>query len=176
MNKIDWKSIAEVLGTITYVKGGFQEQGGSKIASDALIQIIGEVALRDAVDHYVNGLPGSELARSVLCALKPPCAMDRCHEIFLNSSDAQAASIAINLLQGIADQRVLPWIADYLTSDNMGVRLWGIGIVDQLLHIDASIDAAQAIPFLEKARLDPDERVRDRANQILEMIDPNSHD
>lgn len=171
MSSVDWKALAETLGTITYVSGGHQEQGGSKIAADALIQIIGDAALRDAVDHYVAGRPGAELARSVLCALMPVSAMDRCHEIFLTSGNEQDASLAINLLQGIADKRVLPWIRDYLASDNIGVRLWAVGIVDQLLIMNEDIEPAEAMPLIEMALRDADERVRDRAQQLLDMID-----
>ena len=171
MSSIDWKALAETLGTITYGSGGHQEQGGSKIAADALIAIIGDEALCDAVNHYVAGKPGAELARSVLCALQPPAAMDRCHEIFLTTDLEQNASLAINLLQGIADKRVLPWIADYLASDNIGVRLWAVGIVDQLLIMNEDIEPAEAMPLIEMALRDADERVRDRAQQLLDMID-----
>ena len=171
MSSVDWKALAETLGTITYVSGGHQEQGGSKIAADALIKIIGDAVLRDAVDHYVAGRPGAELARSVLCALRPPSGMDRCHKIFLTSGNEQDASLAINLLQGIADKRVLPWIRDYLASDNIGVRLWAVGIVDQLLIMHEDIEPAEAMPLIEMALRDADERVRDRAQQLLNMID-----
>ena len=167
---INWQTLAETCGTITYVKDGHHEQGGSKVAADALIEIIGESALVDGVDHYIAGKPGAELARSILSALRPPAAMARCHEIFMTSGDEQAKSLAIHLLQAVADQRVMPWIHDHLACDNVGVRLWAVGIVDQLVTVNAEIEPEEALPLIHTALNDMDERVRERASQLLEMI------
>ena len=58
-----------------------------------------------------------------------------------------------------------------LASDNIGVRLWAVGIVDQLLIMNEDIEPAEAMPLIEMALRDADERVRDRAQQLLDMID-----
>ncbi len=173
MTMIDWQNLAETLGTITYGKGGHQETGGSRVAANALIEILGDAALIDGVDHYVAGRPGAELARSLLSALRPPAAMARCHEIFLTAPDTQDASMAINLLQAIADKRAMPWISDYLASDNVGVRLWAVGILDQLLIMNEEIELDEAMPLIDMALGDGDERVRERAAQLLDMAKEN---
>ncbi len=162
--------MAETLQTITYGSGGHQERGGSKVAAEALTHLIGDVALVDAVNHSVPGRPGAELARSVLAALRPFVAMQRCHAIFLAPDDEQSASIAINLLQAIADRRVLPWIAEYLASSSVGVRVWGLGIVDQLLLMTEEIELSEAMPLIQMGLNDADPHLPARPHQLLEMV------
>jgi len=169
MDAIDWRGLADILGTISWTENGHSESGGGHIARDALIEIIGDAALRDAVDFYVSRRPGSEVARSVLWLLRPLAAMERCREIFRAPDDDQQAADAINLLQVVADRRVLEWIPEFLASGNIGVRVWGIGIVDQLLIMKEEIDLAEAMPLLETALRDPAEAVRSQAQQILDM-------
>ena len=167
---IDWRALADQLGTLSPMKDGvYTERGGTDLACQALVEIIGDAAWRDAVDFYVSCQRGSELTRSVLWLLRPPAAMERCREIFRGAPDTQAAADAINLLQVVADRRVLPWIPEFLASDNVGVRVWGIGIVDQLLIMQDAIDMAEAMPLLETALADPAEAVQSRARDILEM-------
>jgi hypothetical protein len=69
----------------------------------------------------------------------------------------------------VADRRVLEWIPEFLASGNVGVRVCGIGIVDQLLIMQEDIELAEAMPLLETALRDPDEAVRSQAQQILDM-------
>jgi len=164
---IDWRALAEKLGTITLTEHGRQESGGTKIARDAIAELIGEDALRAAVDFYVSGAPGFETAKSVLELLKPPAAMDRCHEIFLASSDEDAVNLAINLLQHIADQRVLERVPLYLASESLGARHWGIGIVDYLVTFGGT-DLEDAMPVLTTALAHDDPCIRERAQDIID--------
>jgi hypothetical protein len=168
MSGIDWRGIAEALGTITWTDSGRSEQGGTRLACEALVKIIGDEALRDAVDFYVSGQPGNELARSILWLLSPPAAMERCREIFRTSDDAQEQSDAIGLLQVVADRRVLDWIPEFQASENPGVRTWAVGILDQLLIMKDAITQDETRPLLECALADPHEAVRARAQQVLD--------
>lgn len=168
MKQIDWRSLAETLGAITWTDRGRQESGGTRIACDALIELIGDEALRDAVDFYVSAEPGHELARSVLWLLGPPAAMERCRKIFRDFDDLQEQADAINLLQVVADRRVLDWVPEFMASGNDGVRVWAIGIIDQLLIMKGEIELEEAMPLIEKALADPYQAVRSRAQQILE--------
>jgi len=169
MDPIDWRGLADTLETITWTDYGHRESGGTNIACNALVEIVGDTALRDAVDFYVSGRPGFEVARSVLWLLRPPVAMERCREIYRTSDDDQQAADAINLLQVVADRRVLEWIPEFLASENVSVRLWGLGIVDQLLIMQEEIEFAEALPLLETGLRDPVEAVRSQAQQILDM-------
>lgn len=167
MPPIYWYDLAEGLGTITETATGWSESGGTRIATQALTQIVGDEALRDAVDYYVSRQPGSEMAKSVLQLLKPPSAMDRCHEIFLASEDDDDVSLAINLLQYVADPRVLGRIPLYLASDNDGARYWGVGIIDQLVSF-GGVELEEAMPVLRLALDHPSEKVRERAQRIID--------
>ena len=171
MEKIDWRGLAKTLGTVTPRGGGHSELGGTKVAARALTLLLGDEALRDAVDFYVAGGPGSELARSVLWMLRPPVAMDRCREIILASDDEEEASSAANLLQVVADRRVFDWLPELLDSRNDAVRAWAVGIIDELVIMTGEVELEEAMPLLDKALDDPAEQVRDRARQVLELAE-----
>ena len=168
MQSVDWRALADKLGTITWSEHGRSEQGGTQVACDAIAEILGDSVFRDAVDFYVSGAPGNEVARSVLMHLKPPAAMDRCREIFLAPSDEQEAADAINLLKMVADRRVVDWIPEFLASENVGVRVWTLGILDQLLVMQESISPEEAMPFFKQALADPSQTVRDQASSFLD--------
>ena len=167
MSEVDWHDLARRLGTITKTATGRSESGGGDVARRALADILGDQVLRGAVDYFVSGQPGSETAKSVLQLLKPACAMDRCHEIFLESRDDEHVSFAINLLQYAADQSVLDRVPLYLASDNDGAQYWGIGIVDQLVSF-WGVELEEAMPVLQLALDHPSAKVRERAQQIID--------
>ncbi len=171
MDKIDWRDLADKLGTITWTEHGHSEKGGTHIAAQALTHVLGDAALRDAVDFYVSGAPGFEVARSVLWMLRPPAAMDRCREIILAADDDQEAADAANLLQVVADRRVFDWLPELLKSRSPGVRVWTVGIIDQLVIMTQEVELEEAMPLLRKALDDSAEQVRHRARQVLEMAE-----
>jgi HEAT repeat protein len=171
---IDWGAIAEELATITSTDCGRNERGGSDVAREALVKIIGDNAFRDAVDFYLSGQPGNELARSVLGLLRPPAAMERCLEVFRTSRDEQIVAAAVELLGMLADSRALDWIPEFLASDNVGARVWAVGIIDQLLIMTEEIEFNDAEPLIEIALNDSDERVRKGARQVLEMLEQDA--
>jgi len=166
--QIDWRHLAEVLGTITWTESGHNELGGEKVARDALTRFVGDNALREAVDLYVTFAPGFELARSVLRLLKPTAAMVRCRQIFRESDNEEQAASAIELLRFIADKRVLDWVPEFLASDNRSVKIWGIGVIDQL-WMDGEIDPGEGWDLLDEALSDPDPIIRENAQRIFEM-------
>jgi hypothetical protein len=126
---VDWHTLAQKLGSLH--EGG--ESGGSDLGRQALELIVGVDALRSAVDYYIAGGPGSELARSVLALLKPASAMERCLEIARSDADTESRRSAVELLRVIADGRGIAWVAEFLRDEDEGVQVWGAGIVDQLL-------------------------------------------
>jgi hypothetical protein len=167
-DSVDWRGLANTLGTITWTETGRSESGGTDVACDAIAQILGDALLRDAVDFYVSGEPGNQIARSILMLLKPLAAMERCREIFREPSDGQEAADAINLLKMVADRRVLSWIPEFMQSENVGVRVWTLGILDQLLIMQEAITPKEAAPFFKQALADPSKDVRDQASQFLD--------
>jgi hypothetical protein len=129
MGAVDWHTLAQQLGTL-HDSG---ESGGSDLGRQALELIVGVDALRSAVDYFIMGAPGSELARSVLALLKPSSAMERCLEVARSDADAESRRSAVELLRVVADRRGIDWAAEFLRDEDEGVQVWGAGIVDQLL-------------------------------------------
>lgn len=126
---IDWLNIVNTLETL-YPDG---ERGGSDVGHQALELILGVEAIRSAVDYYIAGRPGFELARSVLAIIKPFSAMERCVEIARSEADIEHRRSAVELLRMIADRRGIAWATEFLHDDDDGVQIWAAGIVDQLL-------------------------------------------
>lgn len=176
MIAIDWRDLAERRGTITWDKHGHGERGGPQIARDALSLIIGDDVFRAAVDGYVSGQPGFEIARSALLQPGPPAAMERCREIFHGAADAQAAATATNLLNIVADGRVFDWLAQLLASDNVGARMRVFAIVDQLVSMRDDMDIEKVVALTGQGLADPDERVQSRAREVLGMIEQKQRD
>jgi hypothetical protein len=129
-NEIDWAKLAEELE----LEAPFGDYCcGREDAQRALELIIGEAPLRGAVDYYVAGRPGSELARLALCQLRPWSAMRRCYETFKGDDSAEARRMAVELLRVLADRRALVWIPEFLADEDPLIQTWGIGVLDQLL-------------------------------------------
>ncbi len=94
--------------------------------------------------------------------------MERCLEIFREPLDAQQAGDAIHVLKMISDRRVLAWIPEFMASENEIVRLWTLGILDQLLIMQEAITPEEAAPFFKQALADPSGNVRNEAYRFLE--------
>jgi hypothetical protein len=161
---IDWKSLAENLGCI---KDG-HESGSSDFAKQAITTLLGEENLIEAVDYYISGKPGSELARFVLWQLRPWIAMKYCYDIYKFSENIEARISAIELLRVIADRRVLIWIEEFLSDANEGIQFWGIGIVDQLLFSEL-VEYEDVQNILEKAREHKNSQVIEKACEIIQF-------
>ena len=156
--EIDWEQLATSLGLLND-KG---ESGSSDAARRALGMIVGEAALRSAVDHYIAFHRGFELARQVLCQIHPWSAMSYCYEIFKSSRPIEDRRSAVELLRVVADRRALPWVAEFLANEDAEIQAWGVGVLDQLLWSEL-IDPAEAKKLLRAAERHGNEAVRDKA-------------
>jgi HEAT repeat protein len=96
--------------------------------------------------------------------------MERCLEIFRESADPQQAGHAIYILKMIADRRVLDWVPEFMASENEAVRVWTLGILDQLLVMQEAITPEEAAPFFKQALGDPSDNVRNEASRFLEDL------
>ena len=163
---IDWTGLARTLGSI---RESGDEHSGSELARLALERITGADVFRSAVDHYVTGAPGSELARSVLWQVHPWSGMQRCHEIYLSGRDLEVRRRAVELLRVVADRRALPWVAGYLEDADPLIQAWAAGIVDQLLFADLA-DVAECEPLLRLMVDHANQQVRERHAFILEYL------
>lgn len=144
---IDWEKLVGHLGLL--------RAGGEIVSSDdarrAMELIIGESALRESVEYYIEGGPGSELARHALWQLRPQSAMNHCYEIFKSTRPIFERRMAVELVRVVADQRALPWVKEFLTDPDEGIQLWGVGLLDQLLwsQLVEPIDGEAALRMAE---------------------------
>jgi HEAT repeat protein len=164
-NPIDWEQLARQLGLL-HPDG---ESSGSGAAQQALELLLGEDRLRAAVDYYISGGPGSELARNVLWMLHPWSAMQYCYEIYRSDADVDTRRSAVELLRVVADRRALPWVQEFLNDPDPGIQSWGAGVLDQMLfaHLVWPEDCAD---LLQKITEHPNEQVRKTATFIQEYL------
>jgi hypothetical protein len=178
--QIDWQALASQLGMLR--EGG--ESSGTHRACEALEILLGEDNLRHAVDYYISGKPGSELARSVLWHIRPFSAMRYCYDVFKSDLPVEARRLAVELLRVVADKRAVGWIDEFLNDDDAEIQAWGAGVLDQLLwsylvkpeevehlllkaenHSNVGVqERAEFIRGFLKDRLDENEEVRDETN------------
>ncbi len=129
MMKINWKSLAEEVGSLR--DGG--EFGSREYAKHALELLIGENQIREAVDYYISGAKGSELVRSIIWFIHPISAMEYCYKIYKSDENIETKRLAVELLKVAADERALKWVKEFLNDSDKGIQLWGFSILDQLL-------------------------------------------
>jgi HEAT repeat protein len=167
----DWTALAARLGVLRDER----ETSGVEHARLALETIVGADVLRSAVDHYVSSAPGAELARSVLSLLHPWSAMQRCHELFLGGADIEVRRAAIELLRVVADDRALPWIAEYLADPDPKIQFWGAGILDQMIY-SGLVELEQCEAVLELMKAHPHERIREQYEALMENVQSIAED
>ncbi|MCA1626477.1 MAG: hypothetical protein LC742_00715, partial [Acidobacteria bacterium] len=123
-NAVDWKTLAEQLGTLR--DNG--EVGDASYARRAIEILLGEEILRQAVDYYISGEPGSELARFVLWQIHPWSAMKHCYHIYKSDAEIEKRRLAVELLRVVADRRAMGWITEFLEEADPQIQMWGAGV------------------------------------------------
>jgi len=146
--KINWKSLAEQLGTLR----DDGEISSAGYARQAIEMLLGEENIRQAVEYYIGGKPGSELARDVLKEIQPWSAMEYCYDIYKSSADIRNRRLAVELLRAVADYRVLKWIPEFLGDEDEEIQMWGAGILDQLVYTGllSGEDAEEVLNKMDK--------------------------
>lgn len=127
---INWKALAEQLGTLRD-NGEAVEVNSARRAIETLL---GEENLRQAVEYYITGEPGSELARDVLKEIRPWSAMKHCYDIYKSDADIGKRRLAVELLRVVADRHAIGWIVEFLEDEDQEIQTWGAGILDQLAY------------------------------------------
>jgi hypothetical protein len=169
---IDWEALAHDLSSIQVdAAGGRAESGSRSLALAAVERLLGPEQLASAVDHYIEGRPGSELARSVLWLLHPESAMLRCREIYRSGPDLNVRRSAVELLRVVADGRVLPWVNGFLDDPDAEIQAWGMLIVDQLL-MGNLVEWDECETLLARGRVHSNPRVREAVAQIEQLAGP----
>jgi hypothetical protein len=165
MAKTDWTALAAQLNAL----GDGAERGGDALGRQALTEILGKDFVVDAVYHYVDSRPGSELARSVLAVLQPAIGVDLCYEIYRGQSGPERRRAAVELLRVFRDRRVLPWVAEFLHDPDAGIQNWGVGVLDWLAFSEAAT-AEELEPLVSEAESHPSPSVRNMASMIRNIL------
>ena len=163
--EIDWKALALQVGSL----GGRHERGGNHYARRAIELLLSEDNLRNAVEYYLAGPPGSELARSVMWYIRPWSAMKHCYDIYKSERDIETRRMAIELLRVVADERALNWVAEFLGDEDSGIQTWGVEVLEQLIS-SGSVEVEDAEQLLLKAETHANILVRERAELIRENL------
>jgi HEAT repeat protein len=163
--KIDWKALALQLNVA-------KEEGqiiSTRHARQALELLLSEENMREAVDYYITGRPGSELARLVLMLILPWSAMKYCYDIYSSQRPLKARRLAVELLRAIADERALDWVDEFLGDEDSEVQLWGASLLEQLIY-KGFVEIDNAEPFIANAERHANPNVREQAVLIREFI------
>ncbi|MBL8152019.1 MAG: hypothetical protein JNN15_19030 [Blastocatellia bacterium] len=131
MKPINWELLASQMSTLRENGGS----GSSRHAQRAIEMLLGEDNIKQAVEYYITGKPGSELVRSVLSHIRPWSAMKHCYDIYKSDINIENKRVAIELLRVIADNRALEWIPEFLEDQDPDIQNWGLGVLDQLLWL-----------------------------------------
>ncbi|AFY90678.1 hypothetical protein [Chroococcidiopsis thermalis] len=171
---VDWKLLAQQVGALVENSAsvtGYSEIGSSDLALQAIEVLIGEENLRNAVDYYISGKPGSELTRHILWRLHPRTAMQYCYELYKSNTVSIETKIsAIELLRVVGDRHVLKWIPEFLSDRDPSIQSWGIGILDQLLF-SRLIYSEDVKDLLLKATEHTNSYVREKAFGLLNCLE-----
>jgi len=159
---IAWESLARELGTL---REDGSEHGGAAHAIDAIILLLGEDELRDAVDYILEDRPGSELARMVLAVLHPWSAIERCYEVYHADPDDERRGNALYILKVAADRRALGWIPIFLSDPDEGIQALGIDILDQMIF-SGLVEPDECEQILARAAEHENAWIRKRVSDI----------
>jgi hypothetical protein len=121
------------------------------------------------VNWYVEGLPASEHARSVLSLLQPEAARSRCLEIYRTDPHPDRRRSAVELLRVVATADDLPLVGEFLADADPAIQTWGVGVLDQLL-LRRHVDADDAEPLLRAAEHHANPQVRERHTVLRECL------
>ena len=101
--------------------------------------------------------------------------MQRCYELYQTSDDAEVRRSAVELLSAVADERALPWIAEFLNDPDEGVQNRGIGVLDQYLWGGGG-EPANCANLLALAEQHRNANVRERVQFIRNYLRERSPD
>jgi hypothetical protein len=161
--KVDWSILAREMGTLIDCQS---EMGGSDLGTQVIEHLLGTDFFEQAVEHYVGGEAGSELAQSVLLRLKPWSGMKHCYTIFKTSKNSDERVMAVELLPYVGDRRVLRWIPEFLADSDKTIQNLSMRIIEQLLYRHL-IDDEDVKEILEAALTHENDVVREQAELYL---------
>jgi hypothetical protein len=161
--KVNWSALAREMDTLIDSKS---EIGGSDLGTQVIEHLLGAEFFEQAVEHYISGEPGAELARSVLLRLRPWSGMKHCYEIFKTSKNFDKRIRAVELLPYVGDKRILPWIPEFLANPDETIQNLSMRIIEQFLYRHLVCEE-EVQPILKKALSHDNAYIREQATLYL---------
>jgi hypothetical protein len=111
--KTDWQALSKKLGVLKE-DGSEMYQGIN--SSQALEEILGDEWLQDAIDTFIEGKPGNELAIKTLRFIYSPKAAAMAFKIYNDNKDidSQKASLAVWALSDIRTRESLDYVEEII--------------------------------------------------------------
>lgn len=130
--KLDWSKLSKDI---------FGEEENGRIHDMGQVRwiisnFIGKADTENAVLVYLKGLEGSELARNFLRLILSPDAMMFCKHVVDTPQLYKPIErqLAVELLRDIGDERILPWIDEFMTDEDLIVQVWAANCVLKLYY------------------------------------------
>lgn len=169
MEPIDWAELRRAV-RLQHGRDLDDESFGTEEARLALCHLLGDDALRAAVDYYVDWQPAREMARCALMILRPKAAVERCLEIYRSDPDPERRLWAAEALSWTADGDSLPVVEELLADPEPAIQRSGAYLLDQLLWTGlAHPHLAEPLLLLAEEHANAD--VRATASNIWEYLE-----
>jgi hypothetical protein len=158
--QVDWAELAA-------------RSGGS--ARRAVGELLPPGFARNAVDTFVLGAEGAELARSILMLTKPAAGRERCLEIWRSAAPLSQRVEAVYLFQVVAVAEVLPEVRAFLDDPSPEIQVWGISALRNMIY-DGEVGAEAVRPLLDAGSRHANPGVKRQVEEILEWYSRERED
>jgi hypothetical protein len=166
ISAVQWQRFAADLGFVPVSGQGFN---GGDNARAAIAVLLGDDALRSAVDSCVDRDPGEALANSVLSLLKPQAARDYCLRIVRHDRDTSRRQFAASLFKDMATGDDLPVVAELLAHPDPQVPVWAVALLRVLAYDDEDLPTG---PYGVMMREHTNPRVQTAYTDNFDLWDP----
>jgi hypothetical protein len=160
-HEFDWAALARRIDSF--------ESGGTEVGRKAIIDLLGEPFLADAVDFYVDYPDAFQVAQSVIDLLQPEVCRQRCLEIYTTETRPSRRRGAVELLTAIGDRSTLPWVATFLGDKDESIQGLGASVLDALVWTER-IEPDEAEQFLSLAEASDSSSARETAARIRKYL------
>jgi hypothetical protein len=123
--KTNWQALSKKLGVL--------KEDGSELyqgvnSSEALEEILGDEWLQDAVDTFIEGTPGNELAIKTLRFISSTRAAEMAYKIYTDNKDIdqQKASLAVWALSDIRTEKSMDYVEEIIERPEYEVIAVGV--------------------------------------------------
>ncbi len=147
--KTDWGALAKKLGVL---RNDGSELYTGHHSAEALEEILGEEFIHHAVDTFIAGSKGNELAIKTIRSLRSKKAADYAYKIFLENKnkDTQKASLAVWAMSNIQHPVCMQYANEFLGDERYAVQTVAL-IKELVFNCYQDFSPAELDTILQKA-------------------------